>query len=60
MALEVVGHQAKLVHDLTRPVGMRQKLMDSSIARDNFDWNPSTSLRDGMTMTYEDFLSGSI
>ena len=60
MALEVVGHKAELVHNLSKPVGMRQKLMDSSIARDNFDWNPSTSLRDGMTMTYEDFLSGRV
>jgi len=55
-ALRVVGHTANLKHDLSKPVGMMQKLMDSTTARNNFNWNPSTNLNTGMKKTYEDFL----
>lgn len=55
-ALRAVGHHARLKHDLTRPVGMKQKLMDSSIAKNNFGWNPETSLEIGMKLTYMDYL----
>lgn len=55
-AMVTVGYQAHLNHDLTKPTGMTSKLMDSTFAREHFEWNPSTSLLDGMKNTYEHFL----
>lgn len=51
IAAEVIGWQGRFRHDLTRPVGMRQKLM--SVARQSaWGWAPSTPLRDGIAATY--------
>lgn len=53
---DVVGYKGGFRHDLSKPVGMQQKLMDSSIARDKYEWMPSTSLVDGISKTYQYFL----
>lgn len=51
IAAEVIGWRGRFRHDLTRPVGMRQKLM--SVARQSaWGWAPSTPLRDGIAATY--------
>lgn len=55
-ALETVGYNATLKHNLTKPIGMKAKLMNSNLAREYFGWNPSTSLLEGMKKTYENFL----
>lgn len=52
-ALQAVGYQAQLVFDQDKPSGMRQKLMDSSIARKNHGWNPKISPEIGLSMTLE-------
>lgn len=53
---EVIGWQGTFVHDLTKPVGMKQKL--TSIARQQqWGWSPKSSLRDGLAKTYEFYLS---
>jgi GDP-L-fucose synthase len=57
MAMEVIGHEAELVHDLKKPEGMQSKLLDSSLAREKFGWNPSSDVRVGIERTYEWFLS---
>lgn len=57
-ALEVVGHEAQLKHDDTKPAGMSQKLMDSTLAKSKFGWNPTTNLKSGMKVAYRDFLEG--
>ena len=51
MAMEAIGYRAVLDFDLTKPEGMRQKLMDSSLARENYGWNPQTSVVDGIKIT---------
>jgi len=55
-AQQVVGTDLPLMHDLSKPEGMMQKLMDSSVAKSKYNWNPSTSILDGMKLTYENFL----
>ncbi len=55
-ALEALGLKARLVHDLERPEGMHAKLMDSSIAKTRFGWNPQTDLATGIDLTYQWFL----
>jgi GDP-L-fucose synthase len=53
---EVVGWDGDFDHDLGRPVGMKQKLV--SIERQTrWGWQAGTSLRDGIRMTYEYYLS---
>ncbi len=56
IAAEVVGFSGTFVHDLNKPVGMRQKLMDISRAAD-WGWTARTSLKDGLTRMYAYYLS---
>jgi GDP-L-fucose synthase len=56
LAADVVGFSGNLDFDASRPVGVKQRLLDSSEARQR-GWNPQTSLRVGMTATYQDFLA---
>ena len=53
---EVIGWQGEFVHDLTKPVGMKQKLT-STTRQEAWGWSPKTSLRDGLAQTYEFYLS---
>lgn len=55
-AMRVIGYVVPLVHDQERPEGMRARLMDSSIAKEQFDWRPSTDIEKGITQTYKWFL----
>lgn len=52
---DVLGYEGEFVHDLERPVGMRQKLIDSSRIRAN-GWKATTSLHEGIRRTYDYFL----
>jgi GDP-L-fucose synthase len=51
---EVLGFTGRLAFDTSKPAGMRQKLMDSSVAREH-GWAPSTDLRHGIEATYAFF-----
>ena len=52
---EVVGWTGKFVHDLSKPVGMAQKLC--SVARQSaWSWKPETSLKSGIEKTYKFYL----
>ena len=55
-ALATVGYECELVTDPSKPAGMHQKLMDSTLAS-GFGWNPSTSLEDGMRESYQAYLA---
>lgn len=55
-AKNIVGYTGKFVHDTTKPSGMRQRLLDSSVAK-GFGWEATTSLFDGMTATYNSMIS---
>lgn len=48
---EVVGYEAELVFDTTKPDGTPRKLMDSRRLHD-LGWNNARSLKDGLTATY--------
>ena len=55
-ALAIVGYDCELVTDPSKPSGMHQKLMDSTLAS-GLGWNPSTSLEDGMRESYQAYLA---
>jgi GDP-L-fucose synthase len=56
-AARVIGWQGNFVHDTTKPVGMKQKLVDISRQR-RWGWMPSTSLESGVRKTYQYYLEG--
>lgn len=51
-ALRTVDYECELIFDRSRPEGMRQKLMDSSLAAVH-GWNPSTDISTGMSKAYQ-------
>ncbi|WP_205709530.1 NAD-dependent epimerase/dehydratase family protein [Kineococcus siccus] len=54
-AAEVTGFTGYLEFDVTKPVGMHQKLMSSALA-EPFGWAPATPIREGMALAYADYL----
>ncbi len=48
----IIGYQGDFVHDLSKPVGMQQKLVDIT-KLENLGWIAPTSLSDGIIATYE-------
>ena len=52
---EVIGWKGNFVYDLSKPVGMKQKLVDITRLKE-FGWNHKISLREGIQKTYEYFL----
>ncbi|MFN3207800.1 MAG: GDP-L-fucose synthase family protein [Roseovarius sp.] len=53
-AARVIGWEGAFVHDLSRPTGMKQKLLDVSAQKD-FGWEARTSLAEGIAQTYAHF-----
>ncbi|MDC1434703.1 GDP-L-fucose synthase [Amylibacter sp.] len=53
---KVVGFEAKIVWDKSKPDGTPRKLMDSSNLH-NLGWKDHRSLFDGISLTYESWLS---
>ena len=56
---EVVGFKGEIVQDATKPDGIKQKLMDSS-RLNKLGWSASTSLRDGLVKSYQDFMKNEV
>ena len=56
VAADVIGWQGRFVHDLDKPVGMQQKLV-STTRQTAWGWQPATSLRDGISKTYQFYLA---
>ena len=52
---KILGYEGNFTHDLTKPVGMKQKLLDVTRAKD-IGWTAKTSLEDGVKQAYEYFL----
>ena len=48
---KVVGYKGIFKHDLTKPVGMKQKLIDNKKLKE-FGWSYTTSLEEGIRKTY--------
>lgn len=55
IAAQIVGFKGDLVFDVSKPSGVPQRLIDSSLARSR-GWAPTTDLRDGMAACYDSFL----
>lgn len=53
---EMIGYQGKFVFDTTKPVGMKQKLVDISLLND-FGWKSKISLKEGLIKTYQFYLN---
>ena len=51
----VIGWEGGFTHDLTKPVGMDQKLCDT-IGQSGWGWQPTTSLDAGIEQTYQYYL----
>ena len=48
---KVVGFDGDFTHDLSKPIGMKQKLMDNSLLV-SFGWKPKVDLLEGIKKTY--------
>ena len=57
IVMEVIGCDAPIEHDLSKPDGTPRKLLDGSRLR-ALGWQAKTSLRDGIAIAYADFRSG--
>ncbi len=55
-AADVLGFNGEFDFDLTKPVGMKRKLLDVT-KLSSFGWNSKTELREGILNTYKYFLS---
>jgi len=53
---KVVGYKGKFTHDLARPVGMKQKLIDDTKLK-KFGWKHKTSINDGIRKLYNYYLN---
>jgi len=53
---ETIGYQGEFTHDLSRPTGMQQKLIDDTRLKE-FGWQHQTALEQGIQKTYEYFLN---
>lgn len=54
-AAEVIGYEGAFKHDLSKPVGMKRKLVCTNLC-EKWGWSPKTTLREGLTKTYEFYL----
>jgi GDP-L-fucose synthase len=54
---KVVGYLGEIRFDTTKPDGTPRKLMDATKLR-NMGWQPKVSLKEGITLAYNDFLNG--
>lgn len=52
---KVLGFEGTFTHDLTKPVGMKQKLIDTKKLH-AFGWQAQTSLEQGIKKTYEFYM----
>jgi nucleoside-diphosphate-sugar epimerase len=49
---EVAGISVRRVHDLSAPLGVRGRSSDNTMIKERLEWEPSTTLRDGIEETY--------
>ncbi len=53
---KIIGYEGEIEHDLTKPDGTPRKLMDVSKLT-ALGWKAKTSLEDGITKVYEEYLA---
>ena len=54
-AANVIGYKGEFVFDLSKPVGMKQKLLDVNKIN-KLGWKPEYDLRKGLEITYDHYL----
>jgi len=54
-AANVVGYEGEFTHDLSKPVGMKQKLVDSTLLNE-WGWRPMSTLEEGLQKTLKFYL----
>lgn len=59
LVAEVVGYKGKILWDKTKPNGTPRKLLDVTKVK-KLGWTYKTELKDGIKLTYEDFLNNPI
>ena len=52
---KVIDYKGKFIHDLSKPIGMKQKLIDDTKLKE-FGWSHTTSLEDGIKKIYNYYL----
>jgi len=52
---EIIGYKGRFVYDLSKPVGMKQKVIDDTKLQ-KLGWKYKTSLKDGVQKTYDYYL----
>ena len=52
---DVIGYKGKFKHDMSKPIGMKKKLIDIKKLNE-FGWSHQTSLESGIKKTYDYFL----
>ena len=57
MVMRISGKKLTLIHDLTKPQGVRGRNSDNSRLRSVLGWEPAISLQDGLERTYPWVLS---
>lgn len=53
---DVLGYNGTFIYNLSKPVGMNRKLIDIT-KQSKIGWSPKHSLKDGIRLTYEYYLS---
>ena len=52
-ACSAAGKRLTRDYDLTKPQGVRGRNSDNSVLKETIGWQPETSLRDGIQVTYD-------
>lgn len=53
LVADIAGTEVERSHDLSAPQGVRGRNSDNTLINELLGWEPSISLRDGMTATYQ-------
>lgn len=56
---DIIGYEGSIIFDTTKPDGPPRKLLDVSLM-DSMNWSALTSLKSGIKVTYEWFLSNQV
>ncbi len=54
-AAKVIGYEGRFSFDLSKPIGMKQKLLNVKKIN-SFGWAPRVTLKEGLTITYNHYL----
>lgn len=55
VAKEIINYEGSFEFDISKPTGVSQRLLDSTIAQ-SFGWSPTTSIREGMSASFQSFI----